>query len=336
MALGQQQINFYGFSYGTYLGQVYATLYPDAACAGWSSTATSTRAGSGTGQPRPGRRVREEHAASGSTWVAKHDAIYHLGKTRPPSSGASTRSRPRSTASRPAASSAPTSGTTSSCPPATTSPPGRTSAALFANWVHTAPRRRRWSTSFLDTDTPGDDNGYAVYDAVQCTDAPVAEAVVDVAQGQRPGLQVRAVPDVEQRLVQRAVPHLAGQGRQPGQGQRQQGARDPAHRRDARRGDALLGQPLRCVTCSRSPGCSRSIGGTSHANSLDGNACVDNAIAAYLAHGTLPARKPGAGRSDRDCRPLPQPTAGTTFSVTGPDNASRRSPSSLGVPVRQL
>ena len=28
-ALGQQQINFYGFSYGTYLGQVYATQHPD-------------------------------------------------------------------------------------------------------------------------------------------------------------------------------------------------------------------------------------------------------------------------------------------------------------------
>ncbi len=28
-ALGQKQINYYGFSYGTYLGQVYATLHPD-------------------------------------------------------------------------------------------------------------------------------------------------------------------------------------------------------------------------------------------------------------------------------------------------------------------
>ena len=28
-ALGAEQINYYGFSYGTYLGQVYATLYPD-------------------------------------------------------------------------------------------------------------------------------------------------------------------------------------------------------------------------------------------------------------------------------------------------------------------
>ena len=28
-ALGQQQINYYGFSYGTYLGQVYGTLFPE-------------------------------------------------------------------------------------------------------------------------------------------------------------------------------------------------------------------------------------------------------------------------------------------------------------------
>ena len=28
-ALGENQLNFYGFSYGTYLGQVYSTLYPD-------------------------------------------------------------------------------------------------------------------------------------------------------------------------------------------------------------------------------------------------------------------------------------------------------------------
>ena len=27
-ALGEKQINYYGFSYGTYLGQVYSTLYP--------------------------------------------------------------------------------------------------------------------------------------------------------------------------------------------------------------------------------------------------------------------------------------------------------------------
>ena len=46
-ALGVPRISYYGFSYGTYLGQVYATLYPSP-CAGWCSTATWTRDTSGT------------------------------------------------------------------------------------------------------------------------------------------------------------------------------------------------------------------------------------------------------------------------------------------------
>ncbi len=37
-ALGEKQLNFLGVSYGTYLGAVYATLFP-AMCAAWSSTA---------------------------------------------------------------------------------------------------------------------------------------------------------------------------------------------------------------------------------------------------------------------------------------------------------
>jgi TAP-like protein len=41
-------------------------------------------------------------------------------------------------------------------------------------------------------------------------------------------------------------------------------------------------------------------GGTTHAHSLAGNACVDDRIAAYLAGGTLPARLPG-NRPDVVC-----------------------------------
>jgi hypothetical protein len=47
-------------------------------------------------------------------------------------------------------------------------------------------------------------------------------------------------------------------------------------------------------------------GGTSHANSLAGNACVDEPIAAYLRDGTLPERKSGK-RPDVVCEPLPEP-----------------------------
>jgi hypothetical protein len=49
------------------------------------------------------------------------------------------------------------------------------------------------------------------------------------------------------------------------------------------------------------------VGGTTHAGSLSGVACTDNAIAAYLADGTLPARVAG-DRSDKRCPAVPQPT----------------------------
>jgi TAP-like protein len=47
-------------------------------------------------------------------------------------------------------------------------------------------------------------------------------------------------------------------------------------------------------------------GGTTHADSLFGNLCVDNTIANYLAKGSLPPRKPHA-RWDKTCKPLPRP-----------------------------
>jgi hypothetical protein len=47
-------------------------------------------------------------------------------------------------------------------------------------------------------------------------------------------------------------------------------------------------------------------GGTTHAGSLSGVACTDDTIANYLATGALPARKSG-NRSDVHCDPVPQP-----------------------------
>jgi hypothetical protein len=47
-------------------------------------------------------------------------------------------------------------------------------------------------------------------------------------------------------------------------------------------------------------------GGTTHADSLFGDLCVDNTIANYLAKGSLPPRKPDA-KWDKTCKPLPRP-----------------------------
>jgi hypothetical protein len=51
-------------------------------------------------------------------------------------------------------------------------------------------------------------------------------------------------------------------------------------------------------------------GGSQHTGSLEGNACVDDRIAAYLSTGSLPLRKPG-DIHDVECetKPLPDPTS---------------------------
>ena len=60
------------------------------------------------------------------------------------------------------------------------------------------------------------------------------------------------------------------------------------------------------------------VGGTNHANSLFGGVpCVDDAVAAYLADGTLPARV--AGRSaDAECEPAPDPEPTAPLARTAP------------------
>jgi pimeloyl-ACP methyl ester carboxylesterase len=48
------------------------------------------------------------------------------------------------------------------------------------------------------------------------------------------------------------------------------------------------------------------VGGTTHAGSLSGVACVDDSIADYLLTGAVPARLSG-NRSDKQCDPVPAP-----------------------------
>lgn len=62
------------------------------------------------------------------------------------------------------------------------------------------------------------------------------------------------------------------------------------------------------------------VNGTTHAGSLSGVGCVDNRIAEYLATGKVPARQRGS-RADVFCKPVPapQPTTGSAR-VMGPNN----------------
>jgi TAP-like protein len=79
-------------------------------------------------------------------------------------------------------------------------------------------------------------------------------------------------------------------------------------------------------------------GGTTHADSLSGDLCVDGTIANYLETGALPARNNSA-RWDKTCAPLPQPVPPTSSAApqVAPQALATRKPSiRLGPPAVEL
>jgi pimeloyl-ACP methyl ester carboxylesterase len=79
-AFGVARINYYAFSYGTYIGQVYATLFPDRIR---RMVLDSTVDPTGVWYTD---NVDQDYAFQGRmeaffAWVAKYDSTYHLGST---------------------------------------------------------------------------------------------------------------------------------------------------------------------------------------------------------------------------------------------------------------
>src|SRR4029079_13818350 len=76
-ALGRQRINYYGFSYGTYLGQLYATLYPHRARRFvLDSNVDPRRVWYQGNLDQDVAFARNVNIYFG--WLAKHDSGYHL------------------------------------------------------------------------------------------------------------------------------------------------------------------------------------------------------------------------------------------------------------------
>jgi pimeloyl-ACP methyl ester carboxylesterase len=80
-AMGQQQISYFAYSYGTYIGQVYATLFPHR---------VRRMVLDSTVDPRGvwyGDNIGQDYAFEGRmeaffSWVASHPSMYGLGSTR--------------------------------------------------------------------------------------------------------------------------------------------------------------------------------------------------------------------------------------------------------------
>jgi pimeloyl-ACP methyl ester carboxylesterase len=318
-SLGEKKINFYGFSYGTYLGQVYSTLYPQR---------VRRMVLDSNVDPRKVwyQANLDQDVAFQKTieiwfgWLAKYDSVYHLGKTQKAVEARWYAEKEKTRAH-------PVNGVVG--------PDEWVDIFLNAGyyqivWLDLANAFADWANkgdstglmSWYDSvESVGDDNGFAVYAAVQCTDTqwptswntwkrdnwltylkgPIetwgnawfnAPCLYWPAKAQKPvkvdGKKVPGILLVDETL-DAATPY---------EGSLEVRRRYP--------NASLIAEP----------------GGTTHAGTLYGNACVDDQIGDYLLTGKLPTRKKG-DHADAICAPLPQPdptasaASASTLAATG-------------------
>jgi len=305
MALRRPRINYYGYSYGTYLGQVFATRFPGQVRrmvldSNVNPTHVWYRANLDQG-PAFERVIQRWFA-----WIARHHRVYRLGRTR----FAVQRlfySTEQSLQRRPAGGVVgPSEWDDAFLVPGYAKVTWADYARVFAAWVR-RDNPRPLVSAYRSFDSPGDDNGFAVYNAVQCSDAPWPTRW---ARWSRDNWRLHRVApfltwgNVWFNAACRVWPV------QPGSPVRVDGHRVRALLLDETL-DAATPYPGSLVVRNRFPR-SRlvaTVGGTTHAGSPGlSPRCVRMRIGAYLRTGTLPARRPGQ-RADVTCRPLPPPRA---------------------------
>jgi pimeloyl-ACP methyl ester carboxylesterase len=305
IALGAKKINFYGFSYGTYLGQVYATLHPDRVRRMvLDGNVDPTRIWYDANLDQDIAFDRNINIYFG--WLAKYDAVYHLGKT-----AAAVRRLFYTTQAALADKAA----------GGVIGPDELTDVFLQAGyyifgWTDVADAFATYVNAhdpaklkaLYDVGSPqqsGADNGYAIYLAVQCTDVQWPQSW---AKWQTDNWRVhRRAPFETWGNAWFNAPCLRWGGK-VGKPVTVTGGRVPPVLLISETLDAATPYSGSLELRRRFP---RSVliegvGGTTHAGSLFGNTCVDGTIARYLATGVLP-RRVKANHSDKQCAPLPQP-----------------------------
>ena len=304
-ALGASVINYYGFSYGTYLGQVYSTLYPGRVRRMVLDSNVDPR------QIWYVANLNQDLAFNQNIkiwfgWLAQYNSVYHLGATENAVETLFYKTQ-----------------ATLMYHPAAGKIGGDEWIDTFLNagyyqqtWLELASVFAGYINDgdvndliaeFDGNSGIGDDNGFAAYNAVQCTD-------------------IQYPTDPQQVLndnwaVYRKAPFETWANNwfnAPCQSWPAAAHSTTPFQVDGSKVKSvlLIDETLDAATPYEGSLYIRSIypnsrlialpGGTSHANSLNGNACEDDQIAAYLQNGTLPADAGGNG-PDATCAPNPQP-----------------------------
>ncbi|MEW5353613.1 alpha/beta hydrolase [Streptomyces sp. 16-176A] len=329
-ALGAEKINYFGYSYGTYLGAVYAKLFPQRVRRLVLDSVVDPTGVWYDDNIQQDYAFDARHRAL-MAWIAKYDATYRLG-TDP------ARVEAKWYAMRAALAEKPAGGKVGASELEDTFMPGgyyngywpdlAKAFAAYVNDKKTGPLVDAYDT-YGAVDASGD-NGYSVYTSVQCRDvswprdwrqwrkdnaavyakapfmawnnawynAPCAfwptapERPVDIANAELPPvLLFQATNDA-------ATPYQGGV---------------TAHRLLAR--SSLVVEQ----------------GGGNHGITLSGNTCLDQYLTAYLTDGTVPRGRAGA-TADAVCQKLPDPKPGaakTTATKTAAGGQGETSPGAL-------
>jgi pimeloyl-ACP methyl ester carboxylesterase len=296
-ALGAEKINYYGFSYGTYLGQVYATLHPHrvgrfvldgviGASQVWYQLNLAQE------------RQFDPNIDTFFDWVADNDASYGLG-----TSGRKVRRIYYDTLAE-----------LTAHPQADFGPSDWNDVFVGAayyvfdwdTYAHVLAAAAKGDLGpAKDAYGSPDDSTYASYLAVECSDARWPSWRTQ----ERDAYRVAAkAPFLAWNNTWYNAPCLTWPAK----------SATPVHV-DGRKVPPILmieetndaatpfaGALEARRTFPRSV-MIEGVGGTTHAGSLSGVACTDDKIADYLLTGDLPRRKPG-NRSDAQCDPVPPPT----------------------------
>ncbi|MFS3127648.1 alpha/beta hydrolase [Nocardioides sp. Bht2] len=323
-AVGAKKLNYYGFSYGTYLGQVYATKYPHRVGRFvWDGVLNAKNA---FYQANLDQNVQfDKNLDIYFKYLAKHDSAFALGTDWRAIKRGYYRQL-RKLDRTPAAG--------GKLGPDELGDVMLSAGYYVYDWVGLGEAYAKLVNTGDGADLlamyaePGDDNGFAVYNAVQCTDAPWPGWKRTRADAWRIH---RKHPFLTWGNTWFNAPCLNWPA-PSGRAVKVSGAK-------IKTPILMIGETNDAATVftgalatRRAFGSSyliEGVNGTTHSGSLSGVECTDNTIAAYLDTGKLPKRKPGNNRSDQKCDPVPAPEPETALARSFGPASNDRMPADL-------
>lgn len=302
-AEGQKKLNYYGFSYGTYLGQVYATMYPDQVGRFvWDGVLNAKNAFYKANLEQ--NAAFDENLDRYFKWLADHDTDFKLGSNWRAIKRGYYKQRHK-LIRKPAAG--------GKLGPDELDDVMLSAGYYVFNWVEIGQAYAKLIKKGNGKDLlgmyegPGDDNSFAVYNGVQCTDAMWpnwtntkndAWALHEEHPFLTWGNTWFNAPCLNWPVPSSDAFKVKGN--------------------KVKAKILMIGETHDAATVFSGALATRKtfptsfliegVGGTTHSGSLSGIACTDDTIAAYLDTGKLPQRNPGKNVSDKQCAPVPAPS----------------------------